>query len=278
MDKYSAFTLELFSDLLNRDELIISKKEIEEIMKLGFYKEYAYALLISSIYDIDVNSNKEWFNEYLLPSIKCLDKTKYLNNPYYKNIKLNNVKNKKWKIKVDSYKPFQAFVFDDFYLQDNKVLFNIGFFDEEFKYPAIYENDRLWMSITPNEIETMQEVIDNASGHVLVLGLGIGYFPYMLSLKENVKSITIIEKSKDAIELFKNIIYPQFSNKIVDIIEMDAFDYLNDIDKKIDCVFADLWHDVSDGKDLYLKIKKYENIYKNIKFYYWIEKTIKFYL
>lgn len=278
MDKYSAFTLELFSDFLNKYDSTINEEDIKRITNLGFTKEYAYALLISTMYNIDISTNKEWFNEYLLPSIKCLDETKYLNNPYYKNIILKNIKNNKWQLKEDLYKPFQAFVFDDFYLENDKVLFNVGFFEKEFKFPAIYENNRLWMSITPNEIETMEEAIEKANGNVLVLGLGIGYFPYMLSLKENVKSITIIEKSKDAIELFKKHIYPQFTNKIVNIIEMDAFEYLKDIDKKINFVFADLWHDVSDGKEIYLKIKKYERKYKEIDFYYWIEKTIKFYL
>lgn len=278
MDKYSALTLELFSDFLNRHDCLISKEDVKRITDLGFSKEYAYALLISTMYNIDVSANKEWFNEYLLPSIKCLDENRYLQNPYYKNISLDNVTNKKWKIKMDSYKPMQAFVFNDFFLQDNKVLFNIGFFEKEFKFPAIYENDRLWMSITPNEIETMQEAINKAFGHILVLGLGIGYFPYMISLKENVKSITIIEKSKDAIELFESNIYPQFSNKVVNIIEMDAFEYLDNIDEKMNFVFADLWHDVSDGKELYLKIKEYEKKYRKIEFSYWIEKTIKFYL
>ena len=50
------------------------------------------------------------------------------------------------------------------------------------------------------------------------------------------------------------------------------------LDSDIDYVFCDLWHDASDGKDLYLKLKKFEEKYKNIKFDYWIEKTIKYYL
>lgn len=278
MDKYSLFTLELFSDFLDKYDDSITREDIQRICDLGFSKEYAFALLISTMYNIDINENKQWFNEYLLPSIKCLNREKYFKNPYYKNIKIQNKLNNKWSLKWDKYKAYQAFVFNDFYIKDAKVLFNIGFFEEEFKYPAIYENDRLWMSITPNEIETMNNSINEARGNVLVLGLGIAYYPYMLSLKENVDSITIIEKSKEAIQLFKEEIYPKFTNKIVNIIEMDAFEYLENVDENINYIFADLWHDVSDGKELYLKIKEYEKKYRNIKFSYWIEDTIKFYL
>ena len=42
--------------------------------------------------------------------------------------------------------------------------------------------------------------------------------------------------------------------------------------------FADIWHDVGDGRELYLKIKSYEDRYPSVKFTYWIEDTIKCYL
>ena len=43
-----------------------------------------------------------------------------------------------------------------------------------------------------------------------------------------------------------------------------------------DFVFVDIWHDPSDGIDLYLKFKSLEK--KNIKYSYWIEDTIKCYI
>ena len=46
---------------------------------------------------------------------------------------------------------------------------------------------------------------------------------------------------------------------------------------KYDFVFTDLWHDVSDGIDMYLKMKKYEK-QSPILFSYWIEKSILCYL
>lgn len=278
MNQYSLFTLELLSDFLNNHEGDIEKRDIESITKLGFSEEYAFALLLCTMYGIDTEENREWFYEYLLASIKMLDVKEYSENPYYKNIFIKNKISNKWNLKHTSYKAYEGFVYDDMYLKDEKVLFNIGFFKEKFDFPAIYEKDRLWMSISPNEINTMKESINNAYGNVLVLGMGLGYYPYMISLKENVKSIRVVDVSKDALDIFEECIYPQFSRKIVKLINMDAFEYLENIDSDIDYVFCDLWHDASDGKDLYLKLKKFEEKYKNIKFDYWIEKTIKYYL
>ena len=61
---------------------------------------------------------------------------------------------------------------------------------------------------------------------------------------------------------------------------MDAFEFLEKELKTypFDYLFADLWHDVSDGTEMYLKIKEYEKLYPNIEFEYWIEKSIKAYL
>ncbi|MNI89136.1 hypothetical protein D3C73_1465030 [compost metagenome] len=48
--------------------------------------------------------------------------------------------------------------------------------------------------------------------------------------------------------------------------------------EKYDFVFTDLWHDVSDGIDLYLRMKKIAAQYPDTKFTYWIEKSILCYL
>ena len=60
-------------------------------------------------------------------------------------------------------------------------------------FPALLENDRIWMTITPNEIETMKEPVDGAFGNVLTYGLGLGYYAYMVSEKENVETVTIVD-------------------------------------------------------------------------------------
>ena len=61
-----------------------------------------------------------------------------------------------------------------------------GYFDRDFAYPSISEDGRIWMSLCPHEIETMREAAQKLTGRILVLGLGLGYVPYLLSLKTEI--------------------------------------------------------------------------------------------
>ena len=112
------------------------------------------------------------------------------------------------------------------------------------------------MSLNPNEIETMKPFIEKAKGDVLVLGLGMGYVPFMMSEKSEVKHITIIEKDKNIINLFNKVLFPSFRNKNkITIICDDAISYVSN-KKRYDYIFADLWHNPDDGLDLFIKLKR----------------------
>lgn len=273
------------SDFLNNHECFVTEKMIKEITEIGFSVKDAYKILVASFYDIDYlddSNDKILYQEYFEKIFAEQINSEYEKDLYYQNIKFYNKKIGNCEIKYDSYKPYEAFVYNDIERYINgKQIPKIGFFRKEFKYPAIYENNRLWMSVTPNEINTMKEPIKKAFGKVLMYGLGIGYFAYMVSLKDDVEKIIIIEKNKKIIDLFYEEIYPQFENKEkIEIICEDAFIYA---DKKMgkenfDFVFCDLWHDVSDGLPMYLKMKEYESRNPKSIYMYWIEKSIKCYL
>ncbi|NLW47662.1 MAG: hypothetical protein GXY86_10040, partial [Firmicutes bacterium] len=66
----------------------------------------------------------------------------------------------------------------------------------------------------------------------------------------------------------------------VRIIKGDAFEYAQKQmpNLKYEFVFTDLWHDVSDGIEIYLKMKEYEKLSPDTTFMYWIEKSILCYL
>lgn len=130
------------------------------------------------------------------------------------------------------------------------------------------------MSITPHEIYTMKDDINKVSGNVLVLGLGLGYFLYMISLKEDVKKITVIEKDKNIINIFKSLLFSKFNQEKIEIIEADAIDYLNENKKQYDYVYCDLYHNQFDALPLYIKIKNVEKQYEKTTFLYWIETSI----
>jgi hypothetical protein len=134
-----------------------------------------------------------------------------------------------------------------------------------------------WMAIKPNEIETMKEPIERAHGRVITFGLGLGYFTYMASLKKEVESVTVIERSEDVISLFKTHILPHFDNpEKINIVCADAFEYAKEQmpRENFDYAFVDLWRDTSDGVDMYIKMKKLEALSPKTHFEYWIEKSI----
>ena len=103
----------------------------------------------------------------------------------------------------------------------------------------------------------------------------------MVSEKESVSSVTIVERDKNAISLFRDIILPQMPRKDkINIICDDAFYFAETrlADSDFDFVFADIWHDPSDGVPAYKRLKETEKYLPSADFSYWIEKTLKCYI
>ncbi|MFD2702654.1 hypothetical protein ACFSVM_19565 [Paenibacillus shunpengii] len=275
----------LLSHYLNQAPDLITTEEIQEITAYGVTEVYAFNVILAGAFGLDINEHayhKELFDQYFTRMTHKLDVSEYDNNPYYKNIEIPNVQIGNSRLKYERYKPYEGFVCNDIIrTEEGRQLPQIGFFDEEFRFPAVLENDRIWMTITPNEIETMKEPVEAAFGHVLTFGLGLGYYAYMVSIKDNVSSVTIVEANEHVIRLFKKHILPQFAqgHKIY-IIQADAFEYAERelSSGAYDYVFTDLWHDVSDGAELYLRMKSYEQHSPETVFSYWIEKSILCYL
>lgn len=282
-DNHKIFAL--LSNYLNHAPDFIEKEEMGEIVKYGVSYEHAFGVILAAAFGLDIVDHvddKELFNQYFNHMIHQLDANEYYNNPYYKNIKIPAIKIGNSELKYEKYKPFEGFVCNDIIkTEEGRQIPQIGFFETEFMFPAILENDRIWMTITPNEIETMKDAVDQAFGKVLAFGLGLGYYAYMISEKDHVESVTVVESNEDVIHLFNKYVLPQFKNAgKIKIIKADAFEYAQKhmSNGKYDFVFTDLWHDVSDGIDMYLKMKKYESLSPNTVFAYWIEKSILCYL
>ena len=81
--------------------------------------------------------------------------------------------------------------------------------------------DKIWMRISPIEIESSYMFIKYAKGKVGVVGLGLGYVVQELSKKNDVDEIVVYEKEKDVIDLYKSNF--EENNKIK-IINKDAFE------------------------------------------------------
>ena len=106
-------------------------------------------------------------------------------------------------------------------------------------------------------------------GDVLVLGLRMGYYSYLVSLKAKVKSVTIIENDQTLIDMFETLILPQFKKaQKIKIIKADAFDYISELeDGKYRHCFVDNMEDKNDV-ETYFKMKALCKRFKKTKFFY----------
>lgn len=284
VDEDNGRLLALLSNYLNFHSDYIKPEDIKLLVNSKISEELAFSLILAEGFNLDIEKNKKdqaFYNNYFKHIFHKLNTKEFTENAYYKNIKFPQIKLGDVEFSFRTYKPYEGFVCDDIIeMPDGRLLPRIGFFSEEFKYPIILEKNIEWMTITPNEIKTLANPINEAFGNVLTYGLGLGYYPYMISSRPEVKNIDIVEKNSKTIDIFRRYILPQFPNKEkIHLINGNALEYMHTIgDGQYNFIFADLWHDAGDGKILYKKIKEFEKIYPQTVFSYWLEKTIKCYL
>lgn len=266
----------MFLEIINNDE-VASKEELETLSKTYHrsLKEVYLDKVIDYLgIDLDEDDNQEIFDNYISNNFFEIDDNEFINNPYYKNIKIKDIKEDNFSLKYDSYKPYEIFALDDINVDQNYIENSkLAFFKKEYPFICLNQNNVTWMSITPNEIKTMEKHINLAYGDVHVFGLGLGYFPYMISLKDEVKHITIYEKDARIIGLFEKYLLPQFPKKEkITIVKADALEVIKKPFKG-DYAFVDLWHTAEDGIELFLTFKRNEKNNPNIKFSYWLDNS-----
>lgn len=207
---------------------------------------------------------------------KRLDPSPFLQNPYMKHVSPKETKIGTYHLHYRKYSPFEGFVYDEISLNevDYKEKIHFGCFEKEYSFLCLDEEiNGNWMSITPHEINTMEKAINEAKGEVTAYGLGLGYFPYMVSLKKEVTKITIVERDKEIVSIFKKYLLPCFENKDkIDIVIDDAFDYAKRDSSGF--IFFDIYRQPIDALPLYLKMKNILCERDNQTVFYWIEESI----
>lgn len=207
---------------------------------------------------------------------RVFDRAYFEKNPYFANITIPDKKMGNISLCQGAYEKDELLVWNPLRPRIighlNYPMPCIGWMKEAVKYPVLFDDGLAWMSITPNEIETMRQPIDEASGDVLTLGCGLGYYAYMVSEKENVLSVTIVENNPAVIEIFREYILPQFPHgDKIRIVQADAFEYLRGItDGQFTYCFADLWANSADIVP-YLKVRRICDKFVQTKVSYWIQ-------
>lgn len=268
----------LYSSYLETCPKLITAEMVNELTEGGdLSREEAITALLSEVFGLnyDKAEDRRLIMDYISPSIRILDAKKYEADPYYKNIDLKDLTDGSWEIRWEKYDPYQAVICHDMIINENfSEIAPLGFFPEGFSFPAILENGNEWMTLTPVDLDTCEEAIAAARGRVVTFGLGLGYYAYMASEKEEVESVTVVELSPEVIALFEKHILPQMPNRHkIRIVNMDAFKYAEEVmpGESFDLAFVDTWRDASDGVPMYRRMKAIEHLSGNTEFLYWVE-------
>lgn len=118
-------------------------------------------------------------------------------------------------------------------------------------YISLTHNGECVMSDTNMEKRTNMDFVCNAHGDILIGGLGIGMVILAIQDKPEVKSITVIEKNQEVI----NIVASQLDfNEKVKIICDDVFEWKPEKNVKYDVAYMDIWNWINE--DVYEKEMK----------------------
>ncbi len=224
------------------------------------------------------NEQRDFFMDQIAAQSSIFDANEMTNNPFMKNISFAEKVSGDHEYKYITMKPFELDVYDVPTRVDDIIIDipRVGCFVDEYRYPALVQtsNSKVLMAITPTFVSTMEDEIRRASGKVLTFGLGLGYYAYMVSEKDDVESVTVIEKEQSVIDLFNEVILPGLphGDKIT-IIHADAVDYLNELeDGAFDYCFADTWTGAEDIA-AYFAIKEAAKKFRKMKIEYRIEEA-----
>lgn len=269
----------LYATYLERFPELITGDMMDELCADGdITRTEAFSAILTEAFGLDDGrggDDRRLIRDYIRPSVRELDPKRYTENKYYKNIKIENVRDGAWELRQECYPAYRGVIAGDMIINpDFSETAPLGFFAEDFHFPAVLENGNEWMTLTPVDLDTSDEAINAAHGRVITFGLGLGYYAYMVSEKECVESITVVERSEDVIRLFKKYILPQFSHpEKVEIICDDAFLYAKHKmpEGRFDYAFVDTWRDASDGAPMYERMKPCEALNPDTEFSYWIE-------
>jgi hypothetical protein len=128
------------------------------------------------------------------------------------------------------------------------------------RYIRLVDTHDCIMSNTPMEQRTNYDFVERANGDVFIAGLGIGMIVLATQEKPEVKSITIIEKYSDIIELVGQQLP---LNSKVKIIQGDVFEYEFPKGTKFDTIYFDIWNYVN--SDVYEEMKQLKKKYRKYR-------------
>lgn len=275
--------LTLMSEYLCFTPTAIRQEDVASLAEdCGIAPNEAYMALLAAHCGLDTAKpdDARLYRAYFPQMVQQHFPKTYLDDAYFRTVRPETGLTGHIDLVYETVQPMELFVADDFSTDtQGRIYPQLGWFAEAFSFPAIREDGRVWMTVTPNEINTIQPAVRESRGKVLTYGLGLGYYAFHALLRDDVTSVTVVEKNPQVIDVFRRLLLPFFPRQQdLRIIEADAFDYAANCmpAEGYDTVFTDLWHDVADGLPMYRQMKALETPGPN--YLYWIEKTLRCYV
>mgnify|MGYP001607149108 CR=1 FL=1 len=107
-------------------------------------------------------------------------------------------------------------------------------------YTGLKRNGQLWMSDTPDEIGDFIPVVLDASGDVLVTGLGLGCVVTSLLANPDVKTVTVIDIDAEVCSLVGGQCLAIYGDRLR-ILCADVFTYRPAKGERYDLAYHDIW-------------------------------------
>lgn len=104
----------------------------------------------------------------------------------------------------------------------------------------LMRDNRVWMSLSPVEIESLAPHLSHMRGHVVIAGLGMGLALYNALLRPAVRQITVLECDSEVIALFTAMMPRDISGSgRFSIEQVDARDWRTA--ESVEYLYADIW-------------------------------------
>ncbi|MEL6529639.1 MAG: hypothetical protein AAGK01_07310 [Pseudomonadota bacterium] len=130
--------------------------------------------------------------------------------------------------------------------------------------------DDTWMSLMPVEIESQILGVEAAHGHVVIMGLGMGWVAAETALRERVSQVTIVERDPDVLAMHQELdLFAKLPGGVADkvnIVQADALTWVPDF--AVDLLMPDIWLPLI-GEDRLPDVRKMQKNVAADAIYFW---------
>lgn len=138
--------------------------------------------------------------------------------------------------------------------------------------PLLTRGSDTWMSLTPIEYESQILGVQAAQGHVVIMGLGMGWVAAETALRDAVSMVTIVERDPEVIALHRELDLfarlPGGAGAKVRIVEGDAFEWRPD--QPVDLLMPDIWLNLVEG-DRVPDVRRMQDNVRAQAIYFWCQ-------